>query len=50
MLPGCCHFHISANSVPYLKPQKRKVESGFWHGQNMISAKRKEREERTAET
>ena len=22
MLPGCCHFHISANSVPYLKPQK----------------------------
>ena len=41
MLPGCCHFHISANSVPYLKPQKRKVESGFWHGQNMISTKRK---------
>ena len=41
MLPGCCHFHISANSVPYLKPQKRKVESGFWHGQKWISTKRK---------
>jgi hypothetical protein len=41
MLPGCCHFHISANSVPYLKPQKRKVESRFWHGKNLISTKRK---------
>ena len=41
MLPGCCHIHISANSVPYLKPQKRKVESGFWHGQKLISTKRK---------
>ena len=50
MLPGCCHFHISANSVPYLKPQKTEGRIGVLAWPELDFCKEEKGEERTYET
>ena len=50
MLPGCCHCHISANSVPYLKPQKTEGRIGVLAWPELDFCKEEKGEERTFET